>query len=228
MTSKYKALGLALTGFLALSALPVQSASASPLTVGSALTTVYVTGDKESQPVYAFPGGSVSCSTSHFHGSGAASSGAVNELTVETTMSECTMFGFANADAKMNGCTDTFTTPTHIEVGKVTWSGATQYHILCPAEKKIELTPTSFGVSVCTLFIPSQTPTGGHIVGRNVAGSSPMDVTFEYTLEGLHYTGTGGVCGNSETHSDGKYSGNYTVTCFSDPSRMFRTDCTFS
>jgi len=228
MTSRYKAFGLALMALLALSAITSQIASAVPLTVSSGLSKVFVTGDVEGEPVFTFSGGSFKCTSNHFHGSGAASVGAVNELTIETTLSGCTLFGFSTVDVKFNGCTDTFTTPTSIKAGEVTWHAATQYHTVCPAGKKIELTPTTFGASICTLSISEQTPTSGHIVGRNVVGSSPMDVTLEYTLEGLHYTGSGGSCGNSETHSDLKYAGNFTVTCFSDEKRTIRTDCTFS
>ena len=232
MIRNYKAFGLALMAMLALGAFVAQGASAKQLTVPSGLTTVYVTGEKdlENQHVFSTPNGSVKCTTTHFHGSGPAASGSVNEITVEPTYTGCTAFGFATAHVKVNGCTYTFTTPTSIGVGQVTWSGSSQFHILCPAGKQIEITPTAFGVSNCTQFVPEQTPTSGHIIGKNAGGSGAgeMDVTLETTLSGIHYTGTGGLCGNGETHSDATYTGNVTVTCFSDPARTVRVDCTFS
>jgi len=222
-----KILGFTLMAMMGFSAIAAQGTIAKPLTVPAGLTKVYVTGEKESETIFSTPNGTIKCSTDHFHGSGSAASGSVNELTVETTYSVCTAFGFATAHVKMNGCVDTFTTPTSISPGVVTW-GPSQYHIVCPAEKRIEITPTTFGVSACTQFIASQTPTSGHMVGRNGTTVSPMDVTLEDTFEGIHYTGTGGVCGNSETHSDGKSTVNITMTCFADQPKTAPVDCTFS
>jgi len=103
-----------------------------------------------------------------------------------------------------------------------------QLHLVCPAGKAIEITPTFFGASVCTQTIAAQTPTGGHVVGHNVAASSPMDVTLEIKLTGIHYVGTGSSCGNSETHTDATLTGNSTVKCYSDAVHAKQVGCTFS
>jgi len=235
MIRNYKAFGLALMAMVAFGAVMVQSASAVPLTVPSSLAKVFVTGDKTTEHVFSTPNGSVKCNTVDFHGSGAASSGAVNELTIEPTYSNCTAFGFATAHVKVNGCTYTFTTPTLVKTGEVTWDptlpeGKGQFHIICPAEKKIEITPTSFGVSVCTQFVEAQTPTGGHLVARNSATISPMDIDLEATLKEIHYTGSkaGSVCGGPETNTNAEYNGSVTVTCFSNEARTVPVDCTIS
>jgi hypothetical protein len=156
----------------------------------------------------------------------AGAGGAINELSAATTSTGCVAFGFATAHTNSNGCIDTFTTPTKVDSNTVTW-GPAQYHIVCPAGKSRELTPTTFGVSACTQFIGEQTPTSGHVVGKN-AGSSPMDVTLEFTFSEIHYTGTGGLCGNSETHSDGAVTGNFTVRCYSNAAHTTQSECTFS
>jgi hypothetical protein len=154
--------------------------------------------------------------------------GAIDEITAVTSSTECAAFGFATAHVNHNGCTDTFTTPTKVLSSPVTvtW-GPSQYHIVCPAGKKREITPTTFGVSACTQFIGEQTPTSGHVVGKN-AGGFPMDVTLEFTVSGIHYSGTGGLCGNSETHSDATLTGNSTVKCYKNLAHTEQIECTFS
>jgi len=225
---------------LALGAFAAQGASAVPLTVeglGGVATTAYTSGDQDGGvQVLKSSGGSVSCVEASFLGYGAASStGAVNEQTVIPNYptekagggGNCTAFGFAGAHIKANECTYTFTESTNLEPGKATWS-AERLHLVCPAGKAIEITPTSFGISVCTQTINAQTPTSGHIVGKNVAGSVPMDVTLEITLTGIHYTGNGGSCGDGTTHTDGSLTGNSTVKCYSDAAHNTQVGCTFS
>jgi hypothetical protein len=232
----------ALMAALAFGALAAQEVSASPLTVEgiSSGATAYMSMEQVGgATIYSSGGGNVSCwqewgPASTTVGSG----GTVNEITgtlatpteIAGGSSNCTAFGFANAHVRSNECTRTLTTGTSVEAGKVTWSGSTQVHLLCPTGKEIEITPTAFGVSVCTQFVPPQTPTSGHVVGKSVAGSSPMDVALEFTLTGIHYTGVGmaGTCGNSETHSDGALSGTSTVRCFSDAAHVKQVGCAFS
>jgi len=55
-----------------------------------------------------------------------------------------------------------------------------------------------------------------------------MDITLEITMTGIHYTGTGSVCGNGETHSDMTYTGNSTVRCYQDEAHTRQVGCTFS
>ncbi len=226
MIHKYRAIGIALAAILALSALAAQAASASPLTVteGASGTTFY-TGDQDSVWVWSDDTFSAECPTTSIS---ASSSGAsVTETSWSAAYDKCKGFGFATMDWKHNNCTYTFTTPTKLKTGEVTWH-ASDIHIICPEGKQIEYTPTSFGVSVCTRFISSQTPTGGHIVGRNVGSGSEMNVTLEITLEGIHYTGTGGVCGNSETHTNWKWAGNSTIRAYSNGGHTTQRGITFS
>jgi hypothetical protein len=240
MIRNSKAFSLALAALLALGAFVAQGALASPLTVEgiSAPGTAFTTGDQDGGVfVLKSAGGEVSCTEASFSGSGAVETGGkVNELTVVASFptekagggNNCTAFGFAGAHVKMNECTLTFTTPTSLGGGVVTWSGSSQLHLVCPTGKVVEITPTFLGSSVCSQSFAPQTPTSGHVLSRNVASSSPMDVTGEFTLTGIHYTGTGSSCGNSETHSDATLTGNTTNKCYSDSSRTKQVGCTVS
>ena len=240
MNCRWKLVSPAIVAILVLGALVTQSAVASPLTVEGIVEggTVFTTGDQDGGTyVFKTSGGTVSCTEASFTGSGAvATGGRVNEQTAFASFptekvgggNNCTAFGFAGTHIKMNECTATSTTATSLKAGEVTWSGSTQLHLVCPTGKQVEITPTAFGASLCTQFVAAQTPTGGHTVGKNVTGSAPMDVTKEVTLTGIHYTGTGSSCGNSETHSDATLTGSSTGRCYSDSARTKQVGCTFS
>lgn len=229
MIRKYKALGLALMAVFAFGAFSAQGASATPLTVEpSNLAKVFITGTTDTvggiHKLSLGGGLSVECTHALYKGSATVVSGAVNEITLTPEYTGCKAFGFATADVKHNGCTYTLTTPTKI-VGGVTWHPS-QIHVICPAGKKIEITPTSFGASVCTVSIGEQTPTAGHLVGHNAGTSSAMDITDEATVEGIAFTSTGGACGASGNTAS--FSGNTTGTCYKNEAHTEPVNCTFS
>jgi len=230
MIRNYKAFGLAVVAMFAFSAFVAQVASANPLTTPGG--KVFYTGDQDSGlHEFKTPSGTVKCTTAVFTANSEGAS--VNELNVTPSYSGCTAFGFASSHVKPNGCTYKFTTPTKIKAGEVTWTGSkeeakAQLHIVCAAGKSIEITPTTFGVSVCTQFVAGQTPTEGHVIGTNAGTAEKMDITLDIALKGIHYTGTGGACGNSETHGDAEYNGKSTVRCFSDEKHEKQVSCTFS
>jgi hypothetical protein len=226
MIRKYRTFGIALVALFAYGVI-AQSASASGLTVPAGVSEVHITGAQENQFKFQTPNGTISCPTATGDATAIPVSGVINEITATATFGGCTAFGFATAHIKTNGCTGTSTTGTKIAPGEVT-AGPAQLHMLCPAGKSIEITPTTFGVSACTMFIGEQTPTGGHVIGRNVVGSSPMYITGETTLTGIHYTGTGGLCGNGETHSDATITGNGIAKCYNNAAHTIQIDCTFS
>jgi len=231
MIRKHKALGLALMALFAFGAI-AQSAAADPLTVASGEVHITAAQEGTGHVFTAGSSGEVKCTTSSSDTTATSVSGQVNEITVAPTYTGCTAFG-STADIKVNGCTYTLTTPTNLGGGVVTWhanlpENKGQIHVLCPEGKSIEITPTFLGASVCTQFVGAQTPTGGHIVGRNVAGSIPMDITLEVTLTGIHYTGSGGICQNGETHTDGTLTGNTTAKCYKNIAHTEQIDCTFS
>ncbi len=230
MIRNYKGFALALLAIFAFSAFAAQSALAHPLTITTTPVPekVFITGIQETEHVFTNEGGTVRCTTSTWSASATPVSGAISELTLAPTYTGCSAFGFATAHVKVNGCTYTLTTPTTTGVaGEVTWHPS-QIHVLCPAGKSIEITPTAFGASICTQFIGEQTPTSGHIIARNAGTAVAMDITDEVTVKGIHYTGSGGICGNGETHSDAEYSGNTTAKCYSDAGHTKQVGCTFS
>lgn len=225
MIRNYKGFMLALLAMCAFSAFAAQGATAKPLTIdGTPPPTVYITGTGTSHK-FTVPGvGSVTCTSSQWSASKAPESGAISEITILPHYTGCTAFGFASTDIKVNGCQYTLTTPTSISAGVVTWHPA-NIHV-CPGGQKIEITPTTFGASVCTQTIGKQTPTEGHITGSNVAGSSPMHATDEVTVKGITYTGTGGACGTAGANAE--YSGDTTIKCYSDETHKTQIGCTFS
>ncbi len=245
MIRNFKAFGLALVAVLALGAFAAQGASAIPLTVEGIASggTVFPLGDQDGGThVFKSSAGNVVCAEASFPAKGSVGAGgAVNEITVTPNYptekagggANCTAFGFANTHVKTNGCTYTFTTPTAVSPGVVTWHGS-QVHLECPAGKVIEITPTSFGVSVCTLTIESQTPTGGHVIGRNAGTPEKMDITLEITLEGIHYIGHGAPCDpetngiKTTTESNATLTGNSTIKCYSNEAHTTQVGCTFS
>lgn len=248
MIRKYQAFGLAVVAMLAVGAFMAQGASAVPLTcTGIALNAkCFSTGDQDGGThKFTSGGGSITCTEATFKDEGTVTSseGGVNEFTVFPNYptekagggNNCTAFGFAGAHIKMNECTYTFTTPTQLpapavtgEVTFMTGSETFPLHLVCPTGKEIEVTPTAFGASVCTQKIPPQTPTSGHVIGKNAGTSAEMDVTLEIKLTGIHYSGTGSSCGNSETHTDGTLTGNSTVKCYSNSTHTTQVGCTFS
>jgi hypothetical protein len=221
---------------IALVGLTAQSASASPLTVEgiSSWGQVFLSGDQDGVS-FQFGSSGGSCQeASFFFATKTVNAEAIdNELTMTPVIPtqnakeefNCRIGGVGGLPVHIftNGCTYTFTTPTQIKSGEVTWNSPTQLHLVCPAGKRIEITPTYFGVSNCTQYYEAQTPTEGHIVGRNVAGSSPMNVTLEIKMAGLHYADC-----RSETNSDGSFTLNSRVRCFKNEAHTIQTGCTFS
>jgi len=226
MIRKVKALGIALLAMTALGAVAAQAASAGEYTVpGAGATQVsHLTTDIITNHKFTTPSGSVTCT--HVTFSGTQTGPNSTQLTIVPIYTGCTAFGFATAHVKMNECDYLFTEPT--SVGANLWT-IHPPHIQCPEGKAIEITPTAFGASVCTQKIAAQTPTNGHIMASNNAlGGNEMDVVLETTIEGIHYTGNGGACGNGETHSDATYTGKDTVTGFSNPEHTTRIGVTIS
>jgi hypothetical protein len=216
---KFKMLSLAMVAVLALGAIGAQAASAAfnfTAPGAGASQVIELTGTKITNHVFKNAGGEVTCSTISF--SGSATGPEQTQQTSIPSYSGCSAFGFAEAHVKMNGCDYLFTAPTtEPEAGKYTGEPP---HFICPVvggvKQKAEITPTFFGASVCTQFIPEQTPTGGHVIYSNsgTAGTG-MDVVVKSATTGIHYTGTGSSCGNSETHSDGEYTGETTLRGYS-------------
>ena len=228
MKFRVKAFGILVAGALALGALLVQSASAIPLTVNEGgVGKTYYTGDQDGGKFTFTSTATVQCTTVVLTATTEGAS--VSEVTIfPSTLSGCTAFGFATAHIKTNGCSITVTTgsATQLSATEVTLHPQ-DVHVECPTGKKIDVTPTTFGVSVCTQSIGSQTPTGGHGTATNsgAATADGMDVTLQLTLKGLEWTGTGGACGTSGTNAE--LTGNSTVRAFSNEAHTTQRGITF-
>jgi hypothetical protein len=225
---------------IALMGLMAQSASGSPFTVSgiSSGGKVFLSGDQDGVS-FQFGTNFANCQEASFSFGAKPVSGEAfeNELTMTPVIPTTNAKGETNCrfggvggqtiHVLINGCTFTFTTPTQIKSGEVTWSSPTQTHLVCPAGKRIEITPTLLGASACTYYFDSQTPTSGHVVGRNVGGSNPMFVTLEIKMTGVHYVTSSG-CGNGETRSDAIFTSNSNVRCYKDEPLTIQVSCTFS
>ncbi len=230
MTRTYKAVGMTWLAMVALSALAAHGALASPLTT-EGFGGTSLTADQDGGTHGFGSKGEVKCVEAVY--TSRTNEMVINDLTVfpsyptkdKSGNKNCNAFGFVDSHVNMNGCNYTFTTPTIVKAGEVTWD-PTLVHLICPEGKQIEITPTFFGMSACTQFIPMQTPTEGHVIGRNAPGSSPMDVTLEFKLKGFQYTGTGGPCGTKG--SNGEFTGSSTFRCYSNEAHTILKACTFS
>jgi len=218
MTRKLKTFGLALLALLAMGAIAASSASAYAFTApgAGAGQKTFLTGAGTTKPVLK-TSGTVECTGSFFSGSVTGSE--QSTVTLAPTYTGCTAFGFATGHVKLNGCTYRFEAPsTEPSAGQYTGK---PFQIICPAGKQIEITPTTFGVSVCTQSIPEQAPAKGHVVYSNNAElGAEMDYLANATAEGISYTGTGGACGPSGTAAT--YSGQATVKGYENEAHFIR------
>jgi hypothetical protein len=227
MLGNLKTLGrvLLVVGAISAAGAPVAAATETYTSgVGTGIRT-FSSGDKTTNHVFTTPNGTVVCTNLGFLGETVQTGPTITEITVTPTFSGCSAFGFT-AHVINNGCDFLFTAPTTVTSSEWTIHPA---HIVPSSGSSctFSVTPTFFGASVCTQTIPNQTPTGGHVIGKNsAAGTTPMDGTLESKISGIHYSGSGGVCGDASTHSDGGYTGGVTVTCFSDAARTVAVDCT--
>ncbi len=192
-----------------------------PFTVpgAGASQKTFLTGEGTAKPVLN-TSGTVECTSSSF--SGSVSGPEQTSVTLIPTYIGCSAFGFAITQTKTNGCTYRFEVTA--EPSAETYTGK-PFQIICPAGKEIEITPTSFGVSVCTQKIAEQTPSKGHVVYTNNAELGvQMDYLVNATVEGISYTGTGGACGNSG--SNATYSGQTTLKGYEDEAHKLRSGVT--
>lgn len=175
------------------------------------------TGTQTAPHTFKTAAGELSCANSAFEGT--QGNVVATTLTATATFTNCVFFGFANSHVKMNGCDLELTTPTtRIAADHYTLAPP---HVRCDSGKAIEFTPTDpfFGLSVCTLSVPAQTPTSGGITAINQGSGTTRDFELTSYVKGIHYTvaGGGGLCGSTGvTHSDGEYVGTGTVRGYDD------------
>jgi len=219
MTRKLKKIGFALFALLAASAIPASSALALPFTSpgAGASQKTFLTGEQSVAFTLTLPGGTVKCT--NFSLAGSVTGFEQTTVTLAPTYTGCNAFGFASSHIKPNGCTYRFEAPTtEPSAGQYT---AVPFRINCAAGKQIEITPTSFGASVCTQFLAEQAPSKVHVVYSNNAERGPvMGYLANATVEGISYTGTGGSCAASGTN--GTYSGQTTIKGYEDEAHKNR------
>jgi len=231
MTSKFKALGLALVAVLAMSAAIAQAAQAEahfgaegekyPTAVTGKQIEGTITEEKLPTHQFITSAGAIKCTTTTFAGSLTKKG---KELTLAPTYTGCTLAGLG-AKVNMNGCNYLFTADETVVPGN-TEAITVKTHVICPAGKVIEVVST---VNSCIVTIPgavvaneagakNQNLVG--ITAENTTTATPfMDVDAFIDVTGIHYT-TNGKClndgGVAQTKADGKYEG---VATLSNPER---------
>ncbi len=192
--SKTKKLALAIAAVMALGAVGAQGAMAEPLFRSDESHTI-VSGAQEGTHVVEFgEGNQFTCNTVEF--AGTTTSTSTDELTIEPTFAGCTAFGFANTHVNFNSCDYLFTSTT---------GEGEDIHVNCSGEDPVELTPTIFGFSVCTVdVLPG---TFESVAYDNVENG---DVQLTLAPTGISYEEIGSGCGIG-SGNDGTYTGNTTL-----------------
>jgi len=202
-------------GAMVLAALLITAVAASPAMALKEIRTAeaprIITGALSAGSfVFKVNAGEIKCTTANIEGTMTKTD--QPSLKVTPSFSGCSGLGFAKVDVITTGCSFTY---TYEEVVIETSPGQTHtpgpMHIGCEGGNKIKLTPTTFGVSVCTLEIPPLTPFEPR-VDHKVLGT-PSYVQITYGIEQLEYTVKGGgkTCGAEGVHKDGFFIGTQTA-----------------
>jgi len=226
MTSKFKALGLALIAVLAISAAIAQASQAAAHfgAEGEKYATAVtgkqiegtITGEKLTAHQFTTSAGTVKCTTATFAGSLTKKG---KELTLAPTYSGCTLAGLG-ATVNMNTCDYLFTAEETVSPG-LTDAITVNLHVICPTGKVIEVKST---VNSCVVTISGAAVANAagaknqNLVGitaENTTTATPfIDVDATIDVTGIHYT-TNGKCLNDggvpQTKADGKYEGAATI-----------------
>jgi hypothetical protein len=197
---KLKFLGLLVIAFAMMG---VSSAVAAEFHSEGSSTTL--TGTQLGVDEFNTNGGTVECQEATYKGSQTGTT--ATTVSVAPTYSQCSaLSGFASATIDTNGCEYVF----HAELATV----EATVDIVCPPEKEITVTASSFGTNKCTVHIPPQQDLD-HVVFHNDGVTTTREIIVTVTIEGIHYNetkGTGfGACAGG-TASNGTYNGEATVT----------------
>jgi hypothetical protein len=212
MTSKIKALGLALLAIGAMSMIAASGAqAASEFHVTNWQGNVIVTGHQHATQhnfTLTNSGLKTVCENATVEGTPTVQVNQNNqvtfdEITLTPEYSGCQSQGPFGAESTvhMNGCKYTVTSNATALTAQVDIVG-------CTANKKIQVT-TGEG---CTIDVGEQAGTTGHITGTNieeeVEGVKTHAVTAHITVETIQYQPTGAFCILGQTQrSDGDYTG---------------------
>jgi hypothetical protein len=174
----------------------------------SEVTPTALSGSQATENVLSFPniGWSMSCSSVSLAGEVNGTT-TVNELTLTPSYSGCNVSGLP-ADVKMNGCDYKF----RIESGGSGF-GFGFFDLGCPKEKQMEITATSFGVSICTVTMAPQIVFRSTMKFTTQGSGSSRDVLMNFNLGGLEYAIDNEGCSNF-SGENGTHSGTITLKGF--------------
>jgi hypothetical protein len=193
-----KAFGLAVVAVFVMGAIAASAASANQFHSTATNTTITRSANATQSFTYETGGQIVECST--VGGEGQATAQTTAELTYKPQYSGCVVSGiaFSSAQVSMGNCDYLFTIETGANEGPV--------HVNCTSGQ-ITITVKVFGISVCTLHIGKQTPSGV----AHYANSGANRVTVQPTQTGIEGTRQGSEeCGEA-TSNTGTYTGQVEV-----------------
>jgi len=198
MIRNLKSLGLALVAVLAMSAMVASAAQAVPQYTGSAYPTTGTGSNTSGSETFTTEGGTVQCD-SHFVGTLSAAN---STLTVTPSYSNCTAFGFINADVHENGCTYVF----HASSKLGTDHYSSTVDVVCPAGAQMVIT-----AATCEVAVPAQTGLSS-VTTQNLAGGTVTvvpnvaNITMNVLKDGFGcpFSGTG--------HKKGTYHGDVVLS----------------
>jgi hypothetical protein len=188
MIRKLKALGVAFTVVLAISAI---GASAAPAASFHAESPTLVSGMSSGFSKITTDPGSVSCLSTTFSGNLSTATSAT--MTVTPNYGSCTLatiFGNISVTVDFKGCDYHFNASGHLE-------------IRCPFGNPIVISGPG-----CTITIPAQTLSNAVSYGNTGAGSS-REIDFTFGITGLKYSYSGFTCGSGTNTTNGTHSGNF-------------------
>jgi hypothetical protein len=200
---------LALVALGALGAFAVPSASA--VNIDSESATTYLTGDVGVENIFTFWAGTAKCKEFNLK-NGTSFSGDPVSIDVEPVYGNCTIFG-QKSTIDFNGCKYRLAPSTTTTGG---------LGIVCPAGQHIVFTVGDPNV-ICTIAITEQVPSFPIVDQTAGTAGGKADVSVTSTVTGIAYTSSNSlsICGTSGV--DGKLTGSFTVTGFSNSGHTTRT-----
>ena len=211
MTRNLKALGLALIAAFAMSAVAASAASAVNHhftgTSGEALTTESI-GEQVFESTTGEEKG-YKCKKVVTE-KGTVPAGTVTSVPTTPKYEECSTFGPPGvANVKQEGCEFVFTGNT--TTGNPTGGEHANVDIVCPAGKSIIIQATGLKLNCSTVY-PQEIKHAVRYENETTAGNGKTHVRIKATAHGI-LSKTIGVCAEApETHTNGSYTGEVTVS----------------
>jgi len=196
MFRKLKALGIALVGVFAMSAMTASAAHAVTEFEGTADSTL--NGVQINTHAFVLNKAHITCPS--FTATGTLSEAKTKEITLTPTYKNCKV-GSHPAIFDFTGCDYTFTASGEV-------------HLECPTGEHVDIIGTEFGENICTITVFGGSFLGSHYSNEFNFLTGKFDVRVFHSMTGIEYREhpeNGGNCGAGEG-TNGEFGGEFTVT----------------